>query len=214
MKDRNGNGHSGTDQGESNIGFVVHYSLDFMQRYVSNKLSEADRECAERHITACDDCMQRFITAVELEDGLADLNTADWDRVEEKVISELHEMFPGFEEQVPNSNPTIHSKTSQQSKQPPNQSTDTHSKASRKRSWIQHPITHYVIAASITLLLLASGLFSSFSETLMQIDYEAQKDTYPGSWSAVETVPTESWSHKMMERTGSWLNGLQDARFK
>jgi hypothetical protein len=84
----------------------------------------------------------------------------------------------------------------------------------RRGSWLQHPVTHYTIAASITLLLLGSGTFASFSQKLAQHELDLSMQQPKPVIAIQEDKRTESWSDKMVNQTGSWLDGLQAIRFK
>jgi hypothetical protein len=85
--------------------------------------------------------------------------------------------------------------------------------AARRVSWIQRPAWQYTIAASITLLLLASGALAGFSQSLEKLDESrvampSQSDI-DNAWSN-----GPSWSEQLVNRTGSWLDGIQASRFK
>ncbi|MCU6710718.1 hypothetical protein M6D81_18670 [Paenibacillus sp. J5C_2022] len=84
----------------------------------------------------------------------------------------------------------------------------------RRRTWLQHPAAHYTIAASITLMLLASGAFAGLSEKLRELDMAS--GNVPG-YEAVhepQEIPEPSWSERMLNRTGSWIDRIQSARFQ
>lgn len=85
--------------------------------------------------------------------------------------------------------------------------------AARRISWIQKPAWQYTIAASITLLLLASGALAGFSQSLEKLDESNVAMPSPSdignAWS-----DGPSWSEQLVNRTGSWLDGIQESRFK
>ncbi|USB34813.1 hypothetical protein [Paenibacillus sp. YPG26] len=60
----------------------------------------------------------------------------------------------------------------------------------RKWAWIKHPITHYTIAASITLLLITSGFFDRLEQNADHL------------WSGDNGSISEQW----LSRTTSWLD--------
>ncbi|MNU76192.1 hypothetical protein D3C71_657400 [compost metagenome] len=60
----------------------------------------------------------------------------------------------------------------------------------RKWAWIKHPITHYTIAASITLLLITSGFFDRLT---LDADYMVKEDS-------------KSFSEQWLNQTTSWLD--------
>lgn len=85
--------------------------------------------------------------------------------------------------------------------------------ARQRGSWLQHPVTHYTIAASITMLLLATGVLTSFSESLQQLN-EQDRNHIPRYSVGAEWMGEPSWSDRLVDRAGSWLDGIQSWRFK
>ncbi|GEM_PF-1821034 len=85
----------------------------------------------------------------------------------------------------------------------------------RRRDWLRHPVTHYAVAACVTLLLLGSGALAGMSAKLSELDRsgelrlaccEAQEETaWPGR--------DDSCSRRLMSEAGGWLDELRDARF-
>ncbi|MGP0586077.1 hypothetical protein [Paenibacillus timonensis] len=61
-----------------------------------------------------------------------------------------------------------------------------------RKSWARHPLLHYVIAATLTALLLGSGLFDRFATETNQLMNQAD---------------ASSLSERMMEATTGWLDG-------
>ncbi|MCK8486399.1 hypothetical protein M0651_04335 [Paenibacillus sp. MBLB2552] len=61
-----------------------------------------------------------------------------------------------------------------------------------RNSWTRHPLLHYVIAATLTALLLGSGLFDRFATETNQLMNQAD---------------ASSLSERMMEATTGWLDG-------
>lgn len=200
MSDTKGwNEHAGTD-----IGAEEHLASDRMNAYVRNGLAEPERGRAERHLAACDDCLQLFMATVEsagLEAGVRaaavepQMVLPDMELLEQRVVAQL------LSEEKPD--------TQAESIQSPQLAVQE--KSYRPAAWLQHPVTHYTIAASITLLLLGSGIFSSFSHRLAQMDLNVnvqQPVIVP------DEQQTESWSDKMVDQTGFWLDDLKAIRFK
>ncbi|MFD0590484.1 zf-HC2 domain-containing protein [Paenibacillus sp. GCM10027627] len=89
---------------------------------------------------------------------------------------------------------------------------DQRSKKKKYDSWLQHPATHYTIAASITILLLATGALASFSEGLQRLDKVEQQE--PPYSIGSEWVNQPTWSDRLVDQAGSWLDGVQKWRFK
>ncbi|MNO86324.1 hypothetical protein D3C76_777200 [compost metagenome] len=61
-----------------------------------------------------------------------------------------------------------------------------------RKSWTRHPLLHYVIAATLTALLLGSGLFDRFAAETNQL---------------MNRSDASSLSERMMEATTGWLDG-------
>lgn len=179
-----------------------------MKLYVRGLLPEGERIQVEQQIEASDACLELFIAAVESEGADAaqtvqnpKMLLPDMELLEERVVSQL--MAEQQQQKLDRADgirsvPTIVEQE----------------KSFRRSSWMQHPATHYTVAASITLLLLGSGTFVSFSQKLAQLDLDANAHKSIPPISAPADVQTESWSDKIVDQTGSWLDGLQAIRFK
>lgn len=181
-----------------------HVSPDQMDRYVNDRLTEAERIEVERQLAACDFCMKLFIAAVESSEGEAQIGLPslaselpDMEQLERRVVAQL-----------------VSERNVHQAYADAQRTAGTiQEKSPRIRAWLQHPVTHYTLAASITLLLLVSGTFSSFSQRLAQFDmHENIMQAVPPD--PLEVKQSESWSDKMVDQTGSWLDGLIATRFK
>ncbi|OBZ15656.1 zf-HC2 domain-containing protein [Bacillus sp. FJAT-26390] len=182
---------------------MEHISPDQMFCYVHDALQEDERMQVEQHLTACDSCLQLFIAIMESTENEAILSPPDMELMEQRVVAQL------VNEQLLHSDQTEQSPKTGEEKRKPR----------RLHHWLQHPATHYTIAASITLLLLASGTFASFSQKLAQLDVNlnvnmddqpVQPPKQPGS----RDKQSESWSDKIVDQTGLWLDGLQATRYK
>lgn len=71
-----------------------------------------------------------------------------------------------------------------------------HSRAlSRRWSWIKHPVTHYAVAASITLLMITSGFFD---QLFVGAEDVITKDRKPISdqWLDQATGWLDSWNRE------------------
>ncbi|WP_139990676.1 hypothetical protein [Paenibacillus paridis] len=173
-----------------------HVSPVQMLAYLKDRLPEADREQVERELTACDECLQLFIGMMESAENEPLSSQPDFAQMERRVVAQL------ISEQEPLEQEGKAEKAGQASRK----------NSARLRLWLQHPATHYTIAASITLLLLASGTFASFSQKLAQLDLsEHEQVAVP---PPAVGRPSISWSDKIVDQTGSWLDGLKASRFK
>lgn len=185
-----------------------HISPEQMIRYVNGTLAGAERVRVEQQMTACDCCLKHFIAAVELSEDEAESvfpsrvnepQLPDMELLEQRIVARLLS-----EEGILQAQADVLRTSSVLQKKSP-----------RLHAWLQHPVTHYAIAASITLLLLVSGTFASFSQKLALLDMSENVQ------QAVLTNPpiaagkhSESWSDRIVDQTGSWLDGLRAARYK
>lgn len=178
----------------------MHITPNQMNEYVNNRLPEAERAQVELELAACETCLELFIGSMSGSEAELQPPMPDFDLMEQRVVAQLVSgqklLRPMQSDQV---------ETDKQIQESP----------ARVRTWLQHPVTHYAVAASITLLLLASGTFSSFSEKLVQRDLNENKQlTMRPSPSEASARHSESWSDRIVNQTGSWLDGLKESRFK
>lgn len=82
-----------------------------------------------------------------------------------------------------------------------------------KPRWIQRPVVQYGIAASITLLLVTSGLMSTVSHTLVKLDQTVQQSQY-ANHSPIPESSAEPRSEKWLDKASRWIEAVQDSRFK
>ncbi|OMF29084.1 hypothetical protein BK133_18260 [Paenibacillus sp. FSL H8-0548] len=177
----------------------MHITPDQMQEYVNNRLPEAERAVVEQELSVCETCLELFIGFMNDSEAVLQPLQPDFDLMEQRVVAELVSEQGLHRRQ---SNQVESDKRIQKS-------------PSRVRTWLQHPVTHYTVAASITLLLLASGTFSSFSEKLVQRELnENKQQTMRPDPSEASNRQSESWSDRIVDQTGSWLDGLRASRFK
>ncbi|MDQ8737548.1 zf-HC2 domain-containing protein [Paenibacillus sp. LHD-38] len=187
-----------------------HIPQDLMSRYVNDRLAETERAGIEQHLTGCDFCLNLFMAAIAssedeehssfyVGDSESRIPLPDMVLLEQRVVGQLKSVQELHETKAA----------------APSLSASKHEKPPRLRTWLQHPVTHYTIAASITLLLLVSGTFTSFSQKLAQMDMnENMEQAMPPKPPAANDKPSESWSDKIVDQTGSWLDGLKATRFK
>ncbi|MNZ95995.1 hypothetical protein D3C78_1151710 [compost metagenome] len=184
-----------------------HVTESQMAGYVNGSLNEQERDYIDEQLAVCDVCLQLFMRTLEAADGgnnesgayqdAACTELPNMEQMEQRVMGQLLQE----QRKAASSEPILEKPI------------DAQEKPSRRVSWLQHPVTHYTIAASITLLLLGSGVFASFSQKMAEFDtYESMQQ--PTHTSTPIGEQTESWSDKMVNQTGSWLDGLQAMRFK
>lgn len=192
-----------------------HISADEMRRYARGTLGVADRERVDAELLACETCLELFmsvLTAAESSDagiGIADelqlqSDLPDLAAMEERVVAELKRT----EMRKPNSKGVTEATSA------PARPVRTSRKPSAGRmSFIQRPAVQYAIAASITLLLLASGALAEFTRGLEKLgESHTAKPAQTDIDIAWNNQP--SWSDQLVDRTGNWLDGIQASRFK
>lgn len=177
----------------------MHITPDLMNEYVKNRLPETERALVEQELSACEVCLELFIGSMNDSEAELQQPLPDFDLLEQRVVAQLaseQEFLRIQSDQV---------ETVKRNQESP----------SRVRTWLQHPVTHYTVAASITLLLLASGTFSTFSEKLVQHDMNENKQyTMRPNLPEASDRQKESWSDRIVDQTGSWLDGLRESRYK
>lgn len=172
-----------------------HIGEDRMRQYVLGELAANERDVAEQHLAECEQCLQQFMAALESDTAFVPVEEAVIGRMEHNVIAQLVLEQP-TKAIAPAARAVIQEKRA-------------------SRSWVQHPVAQYVIAASITLLLLSSGSLGAITNTLAKIDQQAALQQSENQSHIEETdVMQPSWSDRMISRTGSWLDRLQASRFK
>ncbi|GGG86909.1 zf-HC2 domain-containing protein [Paenibacillus radicis (ex Gao et al. 2016)] len=172
-----------------------HADSTTMHLYVDDILPEIERERVEAHMAQCDVCLELFMTAVEQAETVTAAQGADSSDMPDmeqmgRRLSGL--LFP----------PRI-----------------VQEKPYRRRTWLQHPAVHFGAAAAITLLLLGTGTFNGVAERMMEMDEHArvklETEHEPAKGPAAEVEQQDgSWSDRMVDRTLSWLNGIEKSRFK
>ncbi|MBD2871624.1 hypothetical protein [Paenibacillus arenilitoris] len=175
-----------------------HVTAAQLERYAQGRMTEPEREPVDRQLEACETCLTRFMAVLERDAKTMDAGQPDLERLEGRVVARL------LEERQPEREVR---QASEKKKAP------AQAKSSRRASWLQHPAFHYTVAASITLLLLGSGTFAAFSQRMAERDSWESRTHRPVADSPV-TGQAESWSERMVSQTGSWLDGLQELRFK
>lgn len=147
-----------------------HYTLDDWLKYVAG--SEIDRTAMEAHLSECDACFALYLEALDRAgDALPSLPDA-----------------VSFAQVAVNA---VRTYTASE------QSTAAITVTKRiNRGWLSKPIIQYVIAASITLVLVGSGAFQQLFEHYISVSRETQTGNAPAR--------TEQWT----EKAGEWLDKL------
>ncbi|MBH5319833.1 hypothetical protein I6N90_18700 [Paenibacillus sp. GSMTC-2017] len=191
-----------------------HLSIEQLLAYVNNGLDERGRELVDQELLVCEQCMGLFMTVME-DSGdntiYSESYLPDFDQLEERVIGELMITAVDFGEKTA----FVDNRLSQldgDKDQTVILSQQSLSSVRKKRgSWLGHPIMQYTIAASITLLLLATGVLAEFSGRLQSLDGE--KVAPPPFVAHEEWKEDPTWSDRMLNHTSNWIDDLQQSRF-
>lgn len=187
-----------------------HLTIEQWRQYIRNEMPPAERERADQELLVCEGCMWLFMEAMEADQSDAEhwpgTELPDMVRLEEQVIAELLDSEP-LRTPQPAGDPA--EEASCHPAPPPMMSEIRRPK--RRGSWLQHPVTHYTLAASITLLLMATGALTGFTEKLQHLEQrEPESQTIGAEWMSSDP----SWSDRLVDKAGSFLDGVQAWRFK
>lgn len=191
-----------------------HISADEMRRYARGTLGVADRERVDAELLACETCLELFISVLaELSDAGASEpldvllpEIPDIAAMEERVVADLSQ----FAARKPFGDIEAEGEASAV---PAGPDQTARRRSAGRMSLIQRPVVQYTIAASITLLLLASGALAEFTRGLEKLDEShAAMPAQTEIDMAWKNQP--SWSDQLVDRTGNWLDSIQASRFK
>lgn len=186
-----------------------HVSKEELLLYVGNQLDDSGRSRVEQELMECEVCLAAWLDVMDDEIPASAIDgQPNMALLEERVIGELlREAMPAND--LPAAKGEGAAEYDRFKAVP-----FIAPKPERPRSrftLLQNPIVQYSIAASITLLLMASGLFTGLSEELAKLDEEHRSEASYMADEPREFPPT--WSERAITRTGEWLDGLQHSRF-
>ncbi|RJE86026.1 hypothetical protein D3P07_18220 [Paenibacillus sp. 1011MAR3C5] len=215
-----------------------------LRGYIRNELPPGERERADLELEVCEGCLWRFMAMMEEADQADDPlwtegGLPDMARIEESVMAALlrtdsvettHtsqsievaptpalDRLPIVMEDEAQETKLLEladdTKQAQLEKQQEGRKQSEKRATQGRGSWLQHPVTHYTIAASITLMLLATGALTSFSESLQHL-HEIDPNQIPPYNVGAEWMAEPSWSDRLVNQAGNWLDGIQSWRFK
>ncbi|MGI2296421.1 hypothetical protein [Paenibacillus sp. GXUN7292] len=178
--------------------YIAHTTAVELQRFINGQLLQLDRrEAVEEHLQQCETCLQLFMQELEANDH--QIAETDWAALENNVIAAIDaeavtaaigesQQLAASTEQAAYSKPSVSNR--------------------RRRLWLSLPIVQYSIAASITLLLLATGVLSGLSQQVGDLAEHAKDNRYKESEPMVQT-----WSDEMVSKASRWLDGLHQYRY-
>lgn len=145
---------------------MTHYTVQQWQAYIQG--DELDRASMETHLLECDACTDMYVLALE----------------------ELNETLPQLTNITAFSDGVL-----ERIKSLPDYNTQNIQLLTNKR-WYTNMFFHYTIAASLTILLVGSGIFDQIFERVSQISEnteQAQKTTV---------------SDQLTNKAGQWLDAI------
>ncbi|MDU1847368.1 MAG: hypothetical protein E6778_17695 [Niallia nealsonii] len=132
---------------------TTHYSKDDWMKYVNDELNEKERAFLENHLYTCDQCLELYIDAVDMQE----------------------EILPSISDEAAFMN-DIMQKISFENM-------EIEKIEERKRPFYQSSIFHYAIAASLTLIMMSAGFFQSIikhTETIQKAEVSLKEEPKSG----------------------------------
>lgn len=150
---------------------MTHYSMQLWQAYIQG--DEVERAAMDDHLQECDECMEMYVLCLdELQSYLPQLtNPID--------------LMDGVEEQIQATRAEVNLEQS---------------RTITPKRWYTHPLFHYTIAASITFVLVSSGMFNHILDRVSQIT----EDT--------EQAEHISVSDQLTNKAGKWLDAIPNKK--
>ncbi|GLX71353.1 zf-HC2 domain-containing protein [Paenibacillus glycanilyticus] len=178
-----------------------HLTASELDAYVSDRLTEQKREEMEGHMAECEPCMLLFISAIEASEAgeLASLPNMAAQANAKAAIPDMKQLGKRV----------IDVLLAESARKSP----VMRAEPARRQSFLQRPAVHFAAAAAITLLLLGTGTFSGISAKLGELDSHAMPSEQ--TIEQGEEQPQEpTWSDRMVNRTSTWFDKLENDRFK
>ncbi|MEX2414581.1 MAG: hypothetical protein WD424_00440 [Paenibacillaceae bacterium] len=145
---------------------MTHYTIQQWQAYIQG--GEFDCTSMDTHLLECDDCTEFYLVALE----------------------ELHEYLPEL------TNITAFTEGVLERIGPlPKYKPITQQPIANKK-WYINTLFHYTIAASLTLVLVGSGIFDHMVDRVLQISQET------------EQAQKTSVSDQLTNKAGKWLDSI------
>ncbi|NEU31759.1 hypothetical protein GN156_13390 [bacterium LRH843] len=120
---------------------MIHIPLGDWKTYAKDEVNEEKRSLYEQHLYTCDQCMDLYMEAIESIQG-------EIPTIEEPsaYINEVMSRIP-FERTT---SPIVETE--------------------KKKKWYEEKLFHYVLAAAMTFLLMATGVFSELTNVTTQFE--------------------------------------------
>lgn len=170
-----------------------HVDRSKWRSYIEGNLPDEEMIVCEEHLYDCDDCMSLYMECLEESDQAGTLDAVrlpDVEGLTERIMADVrsHAML---EWKSSDAEPETLSQSA-----PPVTAT-VHAPA-KPRSLFRKTFFHYVIAASITLLLMSTGVFHQLIANSMHLTQAASTNKQPLSQQLLEKTDSifTTWSKK------------------
>lgn len=130
---------------------MSHQSKEAWIRYVNDELPEAARRMYEDHLYDCEKCMENYLQAID-ESSHLPLDVEDTTSFIDDIMIHI--------EQVPEVSKTKKS-------------------GQKKHALYKRTVFHYVLAASLTLVLMSSGVFQSLTNYVDEVQKTTVSEESP-----------------------------------
>jgi len=170
-----------------------HVDRDVWRSYIKGSLPDEEMTFCEEHLYDCDDCMSIYMDILEESDRAGTFDAVrlpDADSLTERIMADVRSnALPRGETAA------VESELRSESDVP----VTTAVRAPAKRSSVfRRTFFHYVIAASITLLLMSTGVFHQLIANSMHLTQAASTSKQPFSQQLLEKTESifSTWSKK------------------
>ncbi|NHN33789.1 hypothetical protein [Paenibacillus agricola] len=167
---------------------MSHGTLEQWLAYVEHRLSEGESDTWELHLEACDACMELYIQSLELASAAYPLLLHEA-ALADNVMKAIQSSYDRPADSL---------------------SRDKAASSISKRwslgtwTWTRHPLFHYTVAASITMLLMGSGLFQSIA-----VGGSPEEPLTSGTMQAEPAPMPISVSQQLLDKTIVMLDAIQ-----
>ena len=145
---------------------MTHYTIQEWKAYIQG--DELDRALMDTHLLECEHCSEIYLVAVEeLHEDLPQLMN---------IEAFCHEVIRKIE-LLPKKNTHINKHTT-------------------NKKWYTNTFFHYTVAASLTIVLMGSGIFDQMFDRVSQISHSTEQ--------AQKTTVSEQLTNK----AGQWLDAI------
>ncbi|RAP73945.1 hypothetical protein [Paenibacillus montanisoli] len=162
-----------------------HRDERFWRMYAQGMLGETERLEAEEHLAACGGCLERYMELLMGVEEIEPLGGDAADAVTARVMAAIAELEPFEMAAGPNEDGQM---------SPPTDNAAARRKPV-KRSSRKQTMIHYLIAVSVMLVLMSTGVFQRIAEQ-------------PQHWEEHQVSKRESVTTSIMERTAAVIDAI------